>query len=71
MLVSAWQIEGAAESRLLRSIAAKPGALRGMTKALRLGHVVAAGEGQPLGERHIRAAWAQLGADTLDRSEAR
>lgn len=70
-LVSAWKIEGAGAIGLLRTIAGKPGALRGMTKALRLAHVVAAGEGEALAERHIRAAWAQLGAEALDRSEAR
>lgn len=70
-LVSAWKVDGEREIGLLKSIARKPGALRGITKTLRFAHVIAAGEGVALAEKHIRAAWAQLGAETLEPAEAR
>ncbi|MGH7108593.1 MAG: AAA family ATPase [Acetobacteraceae bacterium] len=48
---------------LLRAIAAKPGALRGMVKALRVARLLAAGAGEELSELHIQAAWTRIAGD--------
>lgn len=58
-----FQVKGSEERRMLAEIAAKPGALRGVVKTLRLSVMFAAGEGQPLGAHHIRAAWRDLGGE--------
>lgn len=51
------------ELKLLRAIARKPGALRGMTKTLALASMVARGAEQVRGPDHIRQAWARLAPD--------
>lgn len=58
-----FQVKGSEERRMLAEIAGKPGALRGVVKTLRLSVMFAAGEGQPLGAHHIRAAWRDLGGE--------
>lgn len=65
-LIEAWGIAGAAEIELLKTIARKPGALRGMTKTLRLAGMIAAGASEPLSVRHIRQAWQQLSSQPVD-----
>lgn len=63
-LLRAWDIADAAETKWLRVIARKPGALRGLTKLLRLATLLADGEDQPRSLKHMQAAWGQLaGAD--------
>ncbi len=59
-LIQAWGVTDEAAIKLLKSIAAKPGALRGMTKCLRLASMLAKGAGEALGEKHVTAAWARL-----------
>lgn len=65
-LIKAWGVTGEKEIRLLKAIGSKPGALRGMTKTLRLASMQAAVRGEPLSAPHIRAAWAQLSASAID-----
>ena len=55
-LITAWGIDDDAAASVLRQIAAKPGALRGLTKTLRLAALTGG-----LSSTHIRAAWSQLG----------
>lgn len=62
-VLKGWGIEGKAEADLVHEIAAKPGALRGVNKALRLATLFASGKGEPLGINHIRAAWRDLGGE--------
>lgn len=59
-LISAWGVTGAEEVRLLKAIARKPGALRVMTKCLRLASMLARGAEEDLTSKHIKAAWERL-----------
>lgn len=59
-MLDAIGIEGDSERRLLRAIAAKPGALRGMAKTLRIAHMLAASDGVPVTRAHLMAAWNRL-----------
>lgn len=55
-------LTGKEELALIGEIAAKPGALRGVVKTLRLAGMFAAGEGaEQIDANHIRAAWRDLG----------
>ncbi|MGE4501950.1 MAG: AAA family ATPase [Thiomicrospira sp.] len=60
MLCEAWGL-GAPETEYAKHIAAQPGALRGLNKALRLAGIFAKGE--TLGLTHIKAAWADLSGE--------
>lgn len=65
-LLDAWGITGKAERKALQDIAGKPGALRGVTKVLRLASMFAAGDTAANGTislEHIRAAWRDLGGE--------
>ena len=66
-LLDAWKIVTPAERRLAIAIASKPGALRGMTKMLRMafGMAGAAGLERPA-EEHLLSAWSQLGNPAPD-----
>ena len=64
-LLTAWEIEGAAERALLHAIARKPGALRLMSKTLKLAHMMAAKQGTPLSAPLIRAAFSNVSTDVL------
>lgn len=64
MLCVAWGIEEPTVKRLLLKIASQPGGLGGVTEVLRLGHLLAHGEGEPLSERHLQKAWSDVGART-------
>lgn len=58
-LIDAWDIKKADEKKALKIIARKPGALRGMTKTLRLATMIAGGpDGRALD--HIKKAFEQL-----------
>lgn len=62
-LLDAWTVQGKSERRLLHAIANKPGALRNLTKTLRLAHMLAGGEGaEQMGESHIQLAWERIGS---------
>lgn len=67
-ILNAWGVDDDAERRLLRAVAHKPGALRNVSKVLRLAGVLAAGansgEGESRTVEHIRAAAARLGFST-------
>lgn len=63
-LLDAWKVDGAEERRLLRTIARRPGALRGMTKALRVAHMLAGGE--PIQASHITTAWSRVSQQQLE-----
>jgi DNA transposition AAA+ family ATPase len=62
-LLDAWSIEGVQERKLLHLIARKPGALRGMTKALRVAHMLAAAERRALTANDILLASQRLGIE--------
>lgn len=62
-LADAWGVTERDTLALLADIAGKPGALRGVTKCLRLGALLAAGAGDALSVRHLRAAWTDLGGE--------
>lgn len=59
-LIEAWGVTDKEEVKLLKAIAAKPGALRSMTKVLQLASMMAAGAGELRGIRHIRDAYQRL-----------
>jgi DNA transposition AAA+ family ATPase len=65
-MLDASGVTGAGERRLLRVVANKPGALRGVSKTLRVAHILAAGEGVPMTEAHLRAAAERLSHDGLN-----
>lgn len=58
-LLEAWEITDPEEKLLLKAIAAKPGALRAMTKVIQLASIIAAGAGQTRALVHLRAAAAR------------
>jgi DNA transposition AAA+ family ATPase len=61
-LAGAWSITGADEIKVLTEIAAKAGALRSVTKVIRLAFLSAAGAGKKVTAAHLRAAQASLAA---------
>lgn len=63
-LMAAWKLD--IDPKLPRAIARKPGALRGLTKCVRLAHVIAAGQGVPVGDAHLRAAFDQIGFERIE-----
>ena len=65
-LLDAWGIKGADERKLLAAIASRPGALRVMTKTIRIADMQAGAAEEPLGVRHIKMAWEHLAAQKLD-----
>jgi DNA transposition AAA+ family ATPase len=69
-LLDAWAIEGEPERRFLQGVAKKPGALRSMTKTLKLAHMLAAVAKMRPDLSHLRDAYAQLGATDLSVGEA-
>lgn len=70
-LLDAWGVGDEGARRLLHAIAREPGALRGMTKALRIGHMQARAAGaEALGADHVRMAWKHLTARTLGEEAA-
>ena len=61
MLLDAWQVEGDQQRTMLRVIARKPGALRGMTKTLRLAFMQASVDGrETISCADITAAWQRI-----------
>jgi len=60
-LLDAWEVTGKEERAVLQAIAKRPGALRNLTKVLRMAHMLAGAEGaERLAEQHIRMAWERL-----------
>ena len=62
-IIAAWSIDAKPCRDVLREIAAKPGALRGLTKVLRLASMFAAGDGRAITCEDIKSAWRDLGGD--------
>ena len=62
-LLSAWGLEGAGIESAATSIAARHGALRGLTKALSRAHAIA--KGKSVEDTHLRAAWRALAGESL------
>jgi DNA transposition AAA+ family ATPase len=60
-ILDAWAIEDAKCRPQLIEIASKPGALRGLTKVLRLGSMYAAASNRAMCCDDVRAAWRELG----------
>jgi hypothetical protein len=60
----AWGLTNGAKA-MCWSIAKRPGALRGLTKCLRLGAMYAQGAGEQLASEHIKAAWRDLGGEEV------
>lgn len=68
-LLDAWGMQEAGARKALHVIARKDGALRGMTKTLKLAHLLANAAHEPVGVTHITAAWERL-SETLLTEEA-
>lgn len=62
-LAGAFGVSGKAELAVLEDVGRRPGALRMVTKTLRLAAVLAAG--QPIARTHIEASWRDLQGDVL------
>jgi DNA transposition AAA+ family ATPase len=62
LLIDAWKINDHKCKAEVREIAKRPGALRVLTKVLRLAASFAAAKGEPICCDHIKAAWRDLGA---------
>lgn len=60
-LVAAWEVTDSEEVRLLKALAARPGALRNITKTMRLASMAATGDRKPRNIEHIKGAAMQLG----------
>lgn len=64
-LLDAWDVTEAEPRLLLRVIASRPGALRLMTKTLKMAHMLAAPEGVPPSAMHIRTAFSKVSTEAL------
>ena len=65
VLIDAWGVTDPEEVRLLSMIARKPGALRVMSKTLRLAGILASGGGEPRHMRHLQAAYERLSSSDI------
>jgi DNA transposition AAA+ family ATPase len=65
-IIKGWAVDDPECIRLLKAIGRKPGALRTLTKVIRLSFLLAAGDEQSLGAPHIRRAYAQLSSETME-----
>lgn len=61
-LINAWKITDTGCKEHIKAIARRPGALRVLTKVLRLASSFAAAQGKPLCCDDVKAAWKDLGA---------
>ena len=62
-LLRAWRVRGKEEQALAQEIGQKPGALRGVSKVIRLASLFAAGQKERLGAKHLRLAFRDLGGE--------
>lgn len=60
-LIAAWNIDDAVSRKTLTDIAHRPGALRTLTKVLRLAGMYALADGKPLSAEFVGRAWRELG----------
>jgi len=63
-LAAEYGVTGSGELKRLSAIGGQAGALRGVTKCLRLARLMAAGAAEPLAEAHLIAAWRDLTGET-------
>lgn len=70
MLLEAWGVTDPNEIKFLRMVARKPGALRVMSKTLRLAGILASGGGEARSIDHIDAAYKRLSASSSGGSHA-
>jgi hypothetical protein len=66
ILIDGWGVADAEEKKLLRAIARKPGALRGLSQTMKFASILAAGAGKRRDIRHIRAAWDRYDAGPIN-----
>ena len=59
-VLAAWSLRGKRMRAVARRIASRPGALRGLTKAIRYAHLMAEGPGR-VTAAHVSAAWKEMG----------
>ena len=59
-ICTGWKIREKTAVNFAETIASRPGAIRGLTKTLRLAGLLAAGEGRPLSLSHMKSAWRDL-----------
>ncbi|NLF16685.1 MAG: AAA family ATPase [Lentisphaerae bacterium] len=59
-LIEAWKVEDKEIVKYLTMVGRKPGALRNITKTMRLAVLQSRGAAQPLSIDHVRRAWTQL-----------
>jgi hypothetical protein len=69
-ILDAWEVTGEAPRSLLRAVAARPGALRGMVKTLRLARTIASGLGAELAATHVESAWKRLSDTSIGGAKA-
>ncbi|MDE0704051.1 MAG: AAA family ATPase [Rhodospirillaceae bacterium] len=62
-LLAAWGLEARGLESVAQAVAARHGALRGLTKALVRAHAIAGGKA--VTEAHLRAAWKELSGEAL------
>lgn len=63
--IDAWEIEDPEARQLLRAVGHKPGTLGQIAQTARLARILAAGDGEPLGIKHVRAAWENRGGEEV------
>ena len=59
-IIKAWGISGEAEVKILKAVSQKPGALRSMSKVIKLAYIAAAGADEDVAEKHLRGAYERL-----------
>lgn len=70
-LIDAWDVTGKDERAMLANIAKRPGALRNLTKVLRMAHMLASADGaEAVTDAHIRMSWERLSANAPLAQEA-
>lgn len=64
-ILDAWGMSDTELRKLAHAIARRPGALRGLDKALKLASMLAIGAGEPMSAVHLRQAWANRGGEEV------
>jgi DNA transposition AAA+ family ATPase len=67
-LLREWKVEDRQEIAFMRVVAAKPGALRALTKTMVAATAIAAGNGETRSIGHLRDAWSRVGAGPIGNS---
>lgn len=64
-MLDAWSVTDAASRALLGGIGRKAGAIGQIDKTMKLAAMLANGDGLPVGEKHIRAAWSNRSVEDM------